>query len=129
MNKRELLENMSIDELRDVIHAKLQKEAIDKCSTKIEGLPFNIKEVNKLVAEGNGNLFVVRVDDGCEGWEALVEVDDSVTDSDIDIDLEDLVKDYIINFIIKNDYYKPGDISEISVEEICRYGRPIFKIK
>lgn len=127
MSKEEVLEGMSVRELQDIIYKKQEQEAIDKFSTKKEA-EFKINEVKTLEADGNGSLFHVRVDDGCEGWESLVEVDRSVQDSDWYGDKEEMVKNHIINFIMDNDYYQPGDIEDITVEEICRYSRPIFKI-
>lgn len=117
-------------ELKDIpineLLAELQRRKVDektkKFSTKQE-VEYTMTEVSHLEAEGSGSLFVVRVDDGCEGWEALVNMDaDTMWDND------ELVLNHIINFLIDNDYYKPGDIDEITVEEICRYNRPIFKI-
>ena len=128
MDKKEILAGMTVRELQDVIYEKKEQEAIEKFSTKKEA-QFNIKEVKSLKAEGSGSLFRVRVEDGCEGWEALVEVDRSVREDDEwSGDEEELVKNHIINFMMENDYYEPGDIEEVTVEEMCRYSRPIFKI-
>jgi hypothetical protein len=126
MNKQELLDNMSVSELRDEIYKKQVQESIDKFSTRKEA-EFNLSEVKTLEADGSGTLYHVRVHDGCEGWEALVEIDREVVDEGY-YDGEDLVKDHLINFMIDNNYYEPGDIEDICVEEICRYNRPIFKI-
>lgn len=84
--------------------------------------------MDNLEAEGNGTLCIVNVQDGCEGWEALVEIDSSIIDSDWMGDEEDLVRNHMINFMIDNSYYEAGDIEDVRIQEICRYGRPIFKI-
>ena len=118
---------MSVSELRDVIYKKQEQEAIEKFSTKKEA-EFNLSEVKSLEAEGDGSLFHVRVEDGCEGWECLVEIDRSVRDSDWYGDEEEMVKNHLINFMMDKSYYEEGDIEDIRVEEICRYSRPIFKI-
>lgn len=127
MTKEEILSEMSVRELQDVIYKKQIQESIDNFSTKKE-VEFTISEVETLQADGDGSLFHVRVEDGCEGWESLIEIDRSVRDSDWYGDEEELVKNHIINFIIDNDYYQAGDIEDIIVEKICIYNRPIFKI-
>ena len=127
MSKEKVLEGMSVSELRDVIYKKQEQEAIEKFSTKKEA-EFNLSEVKSLEAEGDGSLFHVRVEDGCEGWECLVEIDRSVRDSDWYGDEEEMVKNHLINFMMDKSYYEEGDIEDIRVEEICRYSRPIFKI-
>jgi len=127
MSKEKVLEGMSVRELQDIIYKKQKQEVIEKFSTKKEA-QFNLSEVKTLEADGNGSLFHVRVEDGCEGWECLVEVDRKVQDSDLCDDEEELVKNHLINFMMDNSYYEEGDIEEIEIEEICRYSRPIFKI-
>ena len=125
MSKKEVLAEMSVRELQDVIYKKREQEAIDKYGS-VRETPFKINEVKTLEAEGSGSLFLVRVEDGCEGWEAIVEVDRDIdTDGDSE---ESVVEDNIINFMMENDYYQPGDIESIDVQEMCRYSRPIFKI-
>jgi hypothetical protein len=125
MKQTKTVKEMSVRELQEEINKRKKQEAIDKFSTKKE-TEFKISEVETLEAEGNGSLYHVRVDDGCEGWESLVEVDEGVEDDECYED--ELVKNHIINFMIDNKYYEPGDINDIIVEEICRYNRPIFKI-
>jgi hypothetical protein len=125
MKQTKTVKEMSVRELQGEINKRKKQEAIDKFSTKKE-TEFKISEVETLEAEGNGSLYHVRVDDGCEGWESLVEVDEGVEDDECYED--ELVKNHIINFMIDNKYYEPGDINDIIVEEICRYNRPIFKI-
>ena len=65
------------------------------------------------------------MEDGSEGWEAIVEVEGDV---DWGGDMEELVEDHIVNFMIEKGYYKSGDIDDIRISEMCRYSRPIFKI-
>ena len=127
MSKTKTVDEMSVSELRDAMYKKQEQEDIDKFSTKKEA-EFNIREVKSLKAKGNGSLYYVRVHDGCKGWESLVEIDQSVDDSEWCGDEEELVKNHIINFMIENNYYESGDIEGITVVEICRYNRPIFKI-
>ena len=129
MKKEEVLAGLSISELRDEIYKRQDQENLEKYGTKKE-VPFNISEVESLEAEGDGSLFHVRVEDGCEGWECIVEVDRSVRDADWTMrgGEEELVERHIINFMVENNYYEDGYIEDIKVEEICRYSRPIFKI-
>ena len=129
MNKKELLEDMSITELQEAIWEKQEKEMEYKFHTKKE-VEYNLKEIDSLEAEGNGSLYLVNVQDGCEGLEMLVEIERGTLD-DWFGDVEEFVRRHIINFMIDEDYYPEGQgggIEEIRVEEICRYGRPIFKI-
>lgn len=123
----EILAGLSVSELQEVIYKKRVQESIEKFSTTREA-EFNISETKKLEANGSGNLYHVRVDDGCEGWEALVEITREVVDEGYYSGSEDFVKDHIINFMIENEYYEEGDIEDITVEEMCRYSRPFFKI-
>lgn len=123
MNKKELLDGMSIHELQNVIYEKQKEEAMKNMAQR--ETEFKMNEVDELKADGNGNLFHVVVGDGCEGWEAIVIVDENVL---FEGDLEDLVESHIINFIIDNDYYESDEIEDITVNEICRYNKPIFKI-
>lgn len=126
MNKKqkEVIDGMSISELQNAIFEKKREEAMKKYGTKRE-TEFKISETEDIKADGDGNLFLVRVNDGSEGWEAIVEVDG---DLDWGGDLEELVEDHIVNFMIEEGYYKNGDIEDIEVIEMCRYSRPIFKI-
>jgi hypothetical protein len=126
MDKEELLEEMSISELREAIHKKQIQKSIDRYGAKKE-TKFNLLEGNTLTSDGDGTLYRVMVEDGCEGWEALVEVDRDI-DEVGNYNHEDLVLNHMINFMIDNDYYQPGDIEDIRIEGICRYSRPIFKI-
>ena len=131
MNKkeRELLDGMSVRELRDAMWEKEEQENAIKFGTK-KDVELNMKETLELVADNGSGLFHVRVEDGCEGWECLVEIDRDASDSWTGDD-EELVHDHILNFMIDNNYYPEGNgggIEEIKVEEICRYSRPFFKI-
>jgi hypothetical protein len=123
MNKKEILDGMSIRELQDVIYEKEKEEAIKKYGKK--ETEFKMSEIEELEAEYGNPLYHVVLEDGSEGWEVLVEVDDDI---EYNGDLEELVKNHIINFVIENDYYQSADIEDIRVSEICRYSRPIFKI-
>jgi hypothetical protein len=123
MNKKEILDGMSIRELQDVIYEKEKEEAIKKYGKK--ETEFKMSEIEELEAENGNPLYHVVLEDGSEGWEVLVEVDDDI---EYNGDLEELVKNHIINFVIENDYYQSADIEDIRVSEICRYSRPIFKI-
>lgn len=123
--QKELLKSMSIGELEDVIYEKRREEAMKKYGTKRE-TEYKITEVEELTADSGDNLFHIVVADGSEGWEALVEVDRNL---DWGGDLEKLVEDHIVNFMIENGYYENGDIDDITVSEICRYSRPIFRIE
>ena len=127
MDKKEVLDGMSIKELQSAIWAKQEQEAIAKFGAKRE-VVCNIKEVDTLEAEGDGNLFHVRIEDGCEGWEAIVEIERNAL-REWNGDMEEFVENHILNFTLDNDYYEEGDIEEIKVEEICRYSRPFFKIQ
>jgi hypothetical protein len=120
------VEEMSVSELRDAMYRKQEQENMEKFSTKKEA-KFNLSEIKTLESKSNGSLYHVRVEDGCEGWECLVEVDRSVQDEGY-YEHEELVKNHLINFMMDKSYYEEGDIEEIRVEEICRYSRPIFKI-
>jgi len=122
--QKEVIDGMSIRDLENAIYEKRREEAMKKYGTKRE-TEFKMSEAEGIETEGNGNLFLVRVEDGSEGWEAIVEVDRNV---DWGGDLEELVEDHIINFMIENGYYEDGDIDNIEVMEMCRYSRPIFKI-
>ena len=123
--QKEVLDSMSIRELQNVIYEKEKEEAIKKYGN-VREVEHKISEVEDIKADGDGNLFHVTVEDGSEGWEAIVEVDGDI---DYDGDLENLVEDHIVNFITEKGYYKNGNIDEIRVSEICRYSRPIFKIQ
>lgn len=122
--QKEVIDTLSIHELQNAILEKKMEEARKKYGSKRE-TEFKMSEAEGIEAEGNGNLFLVRVEDGSEGWEAIVEVDHDV---DWGGDLEELVEDHIVNFMIENGYYENGDIDNIEVMEMCRYSRPIFKI-
>ena len=125
MNKKEVLDGMSIGELQNIIYEKQKEEAIKKYGT-VREVEHKISEIEELKAESHDSLFHVVVEDGSEGWEVLVEVD---RDIDYDGELENLVEDHIINYMFENDYYQSGDIEEIRVSEICRYSRPILRIQ
>jgi hypothetical protein len=124
MDKKEVLDSMSIRELQNAIFEKQKEEAIKKYGTLRE-TEHKISEIEELKAENHDHLYHVVVEDGSEGWEALVEVDREI---EYDGDIETLVEDNIVNFMIENGYYENGDIEEIRVNEICRYSKPIFRI-
>lgn len=124
MNKKEILKGMTIRELQDVIYEKQAEEAMKKYGTKRE-TEFKMSEIDEIEADGDGNLFLVRVEDGSEGWEAIVEVDRNI---DWGGDLEELVEDHIVNFMIEEGYNENGYVENIEVIEMCRYTRPLFKI-
>ena len=125
MDKKEVLDSMSIRELQNAIFEKQKEEAIKKYGTLRE-TEHKISEIEELKAENHNQLYHVVVEDGSEGWEALVEVDREI---EYDGDIETLVEDNIVNFMIENGYYENGDIEEIRVNEICRYSKPIFRIQ
>jgi len=125
MDKKEVLDSMSIRELQNAIFEKQKEEAIKKYGTLRE-TEHKISEIEELKAENHDHLYHVVVEDGSEGWEALVEVDREI---EYDGDIETLVEDNIVNFMIENGYYENGDIEEIRVNEICRYSKPIFRIQ
>ena len=125
MDKKEILDSMSIRELQNLIFEKQKEEAIKKYGT-VRETEHKITEIEELKAENHDHLYHVVVEDGSEGWEALVEVDGDI---DYSGDLENLVEDHIVNFMIENNYYQNGDIEEIRVNEICRYSKPIFRIE
>lgn len=124
MNKKEILDSMSIRELQNLIFEKQKEEAIKKYGT-VRETEFKMSIMDNLEGKNNNPLFYVVIEDGSEGWEALVEVDREI---EYDGDIETLVEDHIVNFMIENGYYENGDIEEIRVNEICRYSKPIFKI-
>ena len=116
MNKKEILDGMSIRELQNVIYEKQKEEAIKKYGT-VRETKHKISEMEYIKTDGDDNLFHVIVEDGSEGWQAIVEVD---RDIDYDGDIENLVEDHIVNFMIKHGYYQNGDIENITVNEIDR---------
>lgn len=127
MNKKqkEVLDSMSIRELQNLIYEKQKEEAIKKYGS-LRDVEHKITEIEELKAENHDHLYHVIVEDGSEGWEALVEVDREI---DYDGDIENLVEDHIVNFMIEKGYYSSGDIEEIRVNEICRYSKPIFRVQ
>jgi hypothetical protein len=125
MNKKEVLDGMSIGELQNVIYEKQKEEAIKKYGT-VRETEFKISELEELKAESHDHLYHVVVEDGSEGWEVIVEVDRNI---DYDGDMEDVVEDNIVNYMFENGYYQSGDIENIRIDEICRYSRPIFRIQ
>lgn len=125
--EKEILDGISTKELRDLLWEREERELEVKYGTKRE-VELKIKELDNLDNKCHGNLFHVTVHDGCEGWEALVEID---RDADWYGNEEELVENHIVNFMIENDYYPEGNgggIENITVEEICRYSRPFFRI-
>jgi len=123
--QKEMLDSMSIRELQNVIYEKQKEEAIKKYGT-VRETEHKITEIEELKAENHDHLYHVVVEDGSEGWEVLVEVDREI---DYNGDIETLVEDHIVNYMFENDYYQSGDIENITVNEICRYSRPIFRIQ
>jgi len=125
MNKKEVLDSMSIRELQNIIFEKQKEEAIKKYGTLRE-TEHKISEMEEIKADRSNHLYHVVVEDGSEGWEALVEVNRKIN---YDGDIEDVVEDNIVNYMIENGYYQNGDIENITVNEICRYSKPMFKIE
>lgn len=125
MNKKEVLDSMSIRELQNIIFEKQKEEAIKKYGTLRE-TEYKISEMEEIKADRSNHLYHVVVEDGSEGWEALVEVNRKIN---YDGDIEDVVEDNIVNYMIENGYYQNGYIENITVNEICRYSKPMFKIE
>ena len=125
MDKKEVLDSMSIRELQNIIFEKQKEEAIKKYGTLRE-TEHKISEMEEIKADRSNHLYHVVVEDGSEGWEALVEVNRKIN---YDGDIEDVVEDNIVNYMIENGYYQNGYIENITVNEICRYSKPMFKIE
>lgn len=84
-----------MDELRAEIRRREEQASIDKYSTTREDVPFKFAKADDLKADDHGALYHIRVEDGCEGWEALIEIDRTVTHGRWTGDLEKVIEDHV----------------------------------
>lgn len=124
------LKDISTSDLEKELSKRKYADSIKKWNTvKITNPEYEI--VNSISDDDDYDLYLVRVHDGCEGLECVVQVN---RDKDID-------EDYIIE-VIKHDYItggieggwfdlesEQGLIESIEIEEICRYNKLFILLK